>query len=91
MVHAYWFKPKKYGYGASPSTWEGWALTAAYCLIVWACAAGIATHVHLASVIVPCAIVAAAATIALVVVAMKKTEGRWGWNAGSKQISGKND
>ena len=22
----YWFKPKRYGYGATPTTWQGWAL-----------------------------------------------------------------
>jgi hypothetical protein len=24
---AYWFKQKRYGYGAVPVTWQGWALT----------------------------------------------------------------
>ena len=24
---AYWFKPKRYGYGATPITWEGWVVT----------------------------------------------------------------
>jgi hypothetical protein len=23
----YWFKPKRYGYGATPTTWQGWAVT----------------------------------------------------------------
>ena len=23
----YWFKPKRYGYGATPTTWQGWAFT----------------------------------------------------------------
>jgi hypothetical protein len=23
----YWFRPKRYGYGATPTTWEGWAFT----------------------------------------------------------------
>ncbi|HML07703.1 MAG TPA: hypothetical protein VK430_06190 [Xanthobacteraceae bacterium] len=23
----YWFKPKRYGYGATPVTWQGWAVT----------------------------------------------------------------
>ncbi|HEY1472733.1 MAG TPA: hypothetical protein VGF53_01465 [Pseudolabrys sp.] len=23
----YWFRPKRYGYGATPTTWEGWAVT----------------------------------------------------------------
>jgi hypothetical protein len=35
--------------------------------------------------------VIALATVALVIVSYVKTDGRWGWNAGAKQISGKND
>ncbi len=23
----YWFKPHRYGYGATPTTWQGWAFT----------------------------------------------------------------
>ena len=23
----YWFKPRRYGYGAAPATWEGWLVT----------------------------------------------------------------
>jgi uncharacterized membrane protein YhhN len=23
----YWFKPKRYGYGSTPTTWQGWTLT----------------------------------------------------------------
>jgi hypothetical protein len=30
----YWFKPKRYGYGATPVTWQGWALTLAATLVV---------------------------------------------------------
>jgi hypothetical protein len=29
--HRYWFRPKSYGYGAAPVTWEGWAVTIAVC------------------------------------------------------------
>lgn len=25
-----WFAPKRFGYGATPSNWEGWTATAAY-------------------------------------------------------------
>ena len=34
MTNRYWFKPKVFGYGASPTTWEGWALVVAYCAVV---------------------------------------------------------
>lgn len=27
---ARWFKPKRYGYGATPVTWQGWALVAGF-------------------------------------------------------------
>ncbi len=31
----HWFKPKAYGYGASPANWKGWVATLAYCAIVF--------------------------------------------------------
>ena len=27
MGERYWFRPKSFGYGATPITWEGWAVT----------------------------------------------------------------
>ena len=30
----YWFKPKRYGYGATPATWEGWVATMVAILLV---------------------------------------------------------
>ncbi|MDD3896596.1 MAG: hypothetical protein PHU04_01975 [Candidatus Peribacteraceae bacterium] len=27
MAKKYWFKPKRYGYGFFPISWEGWAVT----------------------------------------------------------------
>ena len=27
IVTTYWFRPRRYGYGATPMTWEGWAVT----------------------------------------------------------------
>ncbi|MFC3067712.1 hypothetical protein [Phenylobacterium soli] len=37
-----WFAPKQYGYGATPSSWEGWAVTLGFVLIVTLTAAFIA-------------------------------------------------
>jgi uncharacterized membrane protein YbhN (UPF0104 family) len=34
MIHRFWFKPKTIGYGATPSTWEGWAVTSAYIAVI---------------------------------------------------------
>lgn len=27
MSNKYWFRPKKYGYGFTPISWEGWLMT----------------------------------------------------------------
>ena len=36
MVMArFWFKPRRYGYGAAPTTWEGWTVTVASMAIVF--------------------------------------------------------
>ena len=35
---ATWFKPRRYGYGATPVTWQGWVLTAGAVLLVFAAA-----------------------------------------------------
>jgi hypothetical protein len=77
----YWFKPKRYGYGATPVTWQGWAVTlgtvaamVAVSLYLrlnerhdWALAALIAFD--------------AVALSALFVISRRKTEGgfRWRW------------
>ncbi|HLZ03706.1 MAG TPA: hypothetical protein VKR55_16355 [Bradyrhizobium sp.] len=91
MTNAYWFRPKRIGYGATPSTWEGWTITAAYCLVLSACVSIMVTHRGSGSTLVALFAVLIAATIALVVVCKKKTDGPWGWNAGARQISGKKD
>ncbi|MBV8517510.1 MAG: hypothetical protein JO197_08930 [Acidobacteria bacterium] len=91
MAHAYWFKPKKYGYGAAPATWEGWTVTAVYCLFVWASAAVIATHASSKAIMLGFGSAMIVATIALVVIAIWKTDGHWGRNAWAKHTSGKSD
>jgi len=39
MTAQYWFKPKQYGYGAVPVTWEGWALTLLVAILIAAASA----------------------------------------------------
>jgi len=31
----YWFRQKSFGYGAKPSTWQGWTFTIVSCLAVF--------------------------------------------------------
>jgi O-antigen/teichoic acid export membrane protein len=37
-MSTYWFKPKRYGYGAMPVTWQGWLVILVYTVIVAGCA-----------------------------------------------------
>jgi hypothetical protein len=91
MSHAYWFKPKRIGYGAYPTTWEGWLVIAAYTLVLAVFVPFIVTHRSSLSFLVAPIAMIVAATIALFVVCKTKTDGPLGWNAGARHISGKND
>lgn len=33
-AHRFWFRPKRYGYGATPVTWQGWLVTFALTLLI---------------------------------------------------------
>ena len=34
MGNEFWFRPRDYGYGAAPTTWEGWMTVAVYLTVV---------------------------------------------------------
>ena len=92
MSKQYWFKPKTFGYGASPTTWEGWAVVGGYCLAV--------TLVTLAVLIAAepgktsagvqwlmwavWLVVVAIATTVLAVVSKRRTDGEWRWRWGRR-------
>jgi hypothetical protein len=90
MTHEFWFKPKTYGYGATPVTWEGWALVAAYVLLISAAMVVLSLHQTSLSAWLLLMAAIAASTAALVVVSVKKTDGGWRWSWGAPQNSGKN-
>ena len=73
----YWFAPKLFGVGATPVTWQGWAMTLAYV------AAMLAT-LRLLPGIVPRVIVCIALTGAYMNITARKTEGGWHWRWGGK-------
>jgi hypothetical protein len=90
MTNPYWFKPKVFGYGASPTTWEGWLVVVGYCAVV-----GLVTLMMLiasepgkVSVSVFWAlwtvwlVVVAIATTVLAVVSKRRTDGEWRWRWG---------
>ena len=80
----YWFRPKRYGYGATPITWQGWAVT------LGTVAAMVAVSLFLRlternywalAVMVGFDVLA---IVFLFIVARRKTEGGWGWHWGDR-------
>jgi hypothetical protein len=37
-MSTYWFRPKRFGLGATPCTWQGWLFTLAIVVAAFACA-----------------------------------------------------
>ena len=81
----YWFRPRRYGYGATPVTWEGWALTVAVAAIVAISVAAmnlLADRANFA-VWIAWAVTVAAVVVSFVRISRQRTDGewRWRWNA----------
>jgi len=79
-MSTYWFKPKTYGYGGTPVTWEGWTLVVVNVVAVIGCIVLIAIGQH-----VVLGLLGAFAVTGLVVwLSMIKTDGTWSWRWGNK-------
>jgi hypothetical protein len=81
----YWFRPKTYGYGATPTTWQGWAVVASSVIVIVAAALVILPY----RTQNPAALIVFLAVEALVlaglwVICRRKTEGEWRWRWGSR-------
>ncbi len=87
----FWFRPKAYGYGATPITWEGWAIVAAYIAVVLAALMRFSHHNNTFSTWLSAAAVIALATGVMVFVSRKKTDGAWSWRWGASRDSRKAD
>ena len=90
MRNQFWFKPKVFGYGASPTTWEGWSLVVGYSAIVAAMTlvvliAAEPGRVSLGTFWALWAlwfVVVGVATAVLAVIAKRRTDGEWRWRWG---------
>ena len=84
-MSTYWFRPKRYGYGATPVTWQGWALVAAAVLAIAATVLLIRPHgeqdpwAWFAFFGIEALILAA-----LWVITRRKTDGEWRWRWGDR-------
>ncbi len=78
----YWFKRKRYGWGWTPATWEGWVTT----LIFLALVLGNAIRTIHAPTVVPFVLQTIVASLLFLFVTMKKGESpRWQWGEETKE------
>jgi hypothetical protein len=79
----YWFRQKSFGYGATPTTWQGWILTIAGCLAIFAVVLmGPAIRdnsLRVAWMVLGSAVV----LVPVCLIAHAKTEGGWRWRNGN--------
>ncbi|TPN88325.1 hypothetical protein FJ987_21245 [Mesorhizobium sp. CU2] len=71
-----WFRPKRFGYGATPDNWKGWAFVVVFILIAVAAltgllAAGAPEWLAVLAVL--------ALTVAIIPLIKAKTDGEWRW------------
>jgi hypothetical protein len=80
---AYWFRPKRYGYGATPTTWQGWTVTIAIVLAVVAVSLVLQLTENLWAVAAVLAFDVVALG-ALAIISRRKTDGEWRWRWGGE-------
>jgi hypothetical protein len=84
-MSTYWFKPKRYGYGATPVTWQGWVLVGAAVAVIAAAAILVAPHGRQS----PWGWfeffgIEALVLAVLWVITRRKTDGEWRWRWGDR-------
>ena len=88
MTH-YWFRPKRYGYGATPATWEGRAVTIAVAVFLAGSIVAMNLLVERSNLVawLVWAVVILGMTYGFVQLSWRRTDGewRWRWGAGNKQ------
>ena len=82
----YWFKPRRYGYGATPVTWEGWILTigvAAVIILSIVAMNLLADRSNVVAWLVWAAFIAAVAFL-MFHISRQRTDGEWRWRWGQR-------
>jgi hypothetical protein len=81
----YWFRPKTYGYGATPNTWQGWAVVAASVIVIVAAALLILPYrAQNPAALIVFLVVEAAVLAVLWNICRRKTDGEWRWRWGGR-------
>jgi hypothetical protein len=81
----YWFRPHRYGFGATPANWKGWAVSLIYVAVMAMLASALAPSPSSNGAEVLAWIAALCLTTAFFVwIAWRKTDGQWRWRWGSR-------
>lgn len=78
-INQYWFKPKRFGLGAQPTSWEGWVLTLGYIAFIIG-----AVRYYIPDSPGDFTWAMVLSTVALIYITKQKTEGGWKWRWGKK-------
>lgn len=71
-----WFAPKRYGFGATPISWQGWALTFGFVALMGLIVAEFGRRpIQLAALLVPLVIL-------FMIICARTTRGGWRWRWG---------
>ena len=81
MSDAKWFKPRRYGYGSMPTTWQGWVVVIGYVLFVLA-VFGAEERGAISQIVMIALMVAV--TVPFLLFVRAKTDGQWKWRWGSQ-------
>ncbi|MET3824501.1 hypothetical protein ABIC16_000194 [Sphingomonas sp. PvP055] len=73
----YWFVPHAFGIGATPVTWQGWALTIGFVALSMLAVTKLPNRVAQTGVLV-------ALILLFTLIAIRKTRGGWRWRWGGR-------
>ena len=74
----YWFVPKMFGWGATPVTWQGWVLTLGFALLL-------VLDIRFMPETIAKVGIGVALFAGFTVIAIRKTQGGWGWHWGVRK------
>ena len=81
-----WFRPKSYGWGATPITWQGWLLLVAYIGLVAVLGMLTLKREHTEPWIWAVFVAGVTVlTLGLIAISRRKTGGDWRWRWGNKE------
>jgi hypothetical protein len=78
----YWFRPRRYGHGATPSTWQGWAAIAAFVVVCAVVAIALFGLLPGGWSFILFTLFMVLAVIGFIAFVRKKTDGEWRWRWG---------